>query len=89
MADSIHEQRLRLGADAMFSVDRAARMLPWNNADAVLWLRRRGVVLLVDGHEVVIWGDACKAARNDASQPNLRAKPGAKSSSHLKKLVGF
>lgn len=61
-------RRGSLGAAAIFSVNQAAELLPWRDADAVAWLREHRLVrrtwLGGESREVVIWGDVVEAFRS-------------------------
>lgn len=52
---SAAEDRLKIGEGAVFSVSQAAYLLPWDTAAAGQWLRREGLISLVDGRELVVW----------------------------------
>jgi len=70
---------------AIVSEDRAARALPWRRRDAVAWLRRRGLSVIVDARRVVAWDEvlvrlrprpqAQPASGRSGSPPHV-AKPG-------------
>lgn len=69
------QARRQLGEAAVLTPAQAAQLLPWDDASAGEWLRRRGLVRRVDGREVVIWGDVLEAIRSggqDASPPPAR-----------------
>ena len=57
------QDRLAQGAAAVFSLHRAATLLPISNKEALVWLRQNGLVLLLAGREVVIWGDVLDRLR--------------------------
>ena len=57
------QERLLLGAAAVLPPRQAAELLPWSDQEARAWLRQKGLVLTVDGHEIVIWGDVLDALR--------------------------
>ena len=56
--------RLHLGEAAVLTPTKAAELLPVREADALRWLRARGLVRRVPGlGEVVVWGDVVAAIR--------------------------
>jgi hypothetical protein len=59
------------------SEDRAARALSWRRRDAVAWLRREGLSVVVDGRQVVVWDDVLDAVRRAGRRrpPRKRAVP--------------
>lgn len=54
---SLKELRLQLGDAAVLPVTEAAKLLPIRTDDALSWLREEGLVRVLSGREVVIWGD--------------------------------
>jgi hypothetical protein len=57
------QDRLAQGAAAVFSLHRAATLLPISDKEALVWLRQNGLVLLLAGREVVVWGDVIERLR--------------------------
>jgi hypothetical protein len=59
------------------SEDRAARALSWRRRDAVAWLRREALSVVVDGRQVVVWDDVLDAVRRAGRRraPLKRAAP--------------
>lgn len=55
--------RRELGEAAVLTPAQAAQLLPWEDAAAAEWLRRRDLIRRVDGREVVVWGDVVEAVR--------------------------
>ena len=53
--------RLMLGIAAIFSLNKAAELLPWADSDARQWLEDRGLVCHVNGRTVVRWRDVLEA----------------------------
>lgn len=53
--------RLRLGEAAVFSLNRAAELLPLGDGEARAWLEARGLVRHVNGRAVVVWRDVLQA----------------------------
>lgn len=71
----MEQSREALGRDAVFSVRRAAELLPVRDAKGRKWLREKGLIRLIDGQEVVIWGDVLDAL--NVTQPTTRRAPRA------------
>ena len=70
--------RLAQGAAAVFSLHRAATLLPFSDKEALVWLRQSGLVLLLAGREVVIWGDVIERLRAlNGGHPTKAAAPSA------------
>lgn len=66
--------RLQQGAGAVFTVARAAELLPLSTDEARRWLRDQGLVTRILDREVVCWGRVLEAlARGD--EPTTRPKP--------------
>ncbi len=55
------EARLIQGAAALFSLNRAAELLPCSDGEARKWLEDRGLVRHVNGRPVVRWRDVLEA----------------------------
>lgn len=65
------EDRLSLGAAAVFSPTRAAELLGGRESEALDWLRARNLIIRPPGldREVVIWGDVLEALRTPEPAP--------------------
>jgi hypothetical protein len=66
------DDRLSLGAAAVFSPSRAAELLGGREAEVLEWLRVRRLIRKIPGldREVVIWGEVLEAIRMpDLDQP--------------------
>jgi len=61
MRTTRHECRLKMGEAALFSLNRAAQLLPWSDSRARKWLMDRGLVRHIDGRPVVRWRDVLEA----------------------------
>jgi hypothetical protein len=77
------ESRLALGAAAVMTPRQAAELLPWGDSSALQWLQSRGLVHVVDGRRVVIWGDVLDAIRGrpqdeQVPTPAIRLAPAGK-----------
>jgi len=59
---------------AVISASKAAKALPWRDAEARTWLRREDLIRRVDGRDVVIWGDVLAVLRQ-GSRANSDWKP--------------
>ena len=57
----VHDDRLALGRAAIFSLNTAARLLPWADAKARDWLRAQGLVITLDDRRLVVWADVIDA----------------------------
>ncbi len=72
------DDRLALGVGAVLTLSQAARLLPVSSADARRWLRGRGLVSDLDGREVVLWLNVCRAlAAGDDPDDDGNAPPAA------------
>ena len=71
-SSEVHQDRLSLGAGAVFTLREAARLLGWTGAEA--WIRRQGIVRRVDGRERVVWGDVLDAVRHERAMADNRPK---------------
>lgn len=76
-------ERLLQGLGAVYTVRRAAELLPGNDADNRAWLRQHGLVRVVGGTEVVVWAevlDMISGRREDApdAPPPARRRKGKK-----------
>ena len=71
----VGQAREALGRDAVFSVRRAAELLPVRDSNARKWIRDKGLIRLIEGQEVVIWGDVLDAL--SVAQPATRRAPRA------------
>ena len=58
-----HQDRLRLGRDAIVSLSDAAALLPMSDDEARDWLRASGLVRDFHGRHVVLWGEVLDAIR--------------------------
>jgi hypothetical protein len=79
--------RLLQGVGAVYSVGRAAELLPWSDAKSREWLQRSGLVRVVEGKAIVVWCDVLNLLRRDEgdepeppeepnfSLPRVRLKP--------------
>jgi hypothetical protein len=56
VASARDQDRLQLGGGAILSLDRAAQLLPISDQEARAWPRERGLVRVLLGRQVVIWG---------------------------------
>ncbi len=66
-------ERIHLGASGVFALSKAAKLLPLRDSDARGWLRQKGLVLNLEGREVVVWGDVVEALRaHDITPPTSR-----------------
>lgn len=72
MSLSLAEMRLMVSPGAVLSVSRAARILGWGGAGA--WLRRSGLVRLVDGQERVIWREVLRHIEQVPEEPTPQAR---------------
>ncbi len=54
---STRSDRLTLGNAAIVTVSTAARLLPVRDSEARMWLRARNLIHVLDGREVVLWGE--------------------------------
>lgn len=69
----VHEDRLILGADAVLSVEEAARLLPMADAEARAFLRDVDVVQRPNGkHALVVWGDVVAAVQGRQARAERR-----------------
>jgi hypothetical protein len=69
-----------LSAGDVLTPSEAARALRMREADALTWLRDRGLVRAVAGRERVIWGDVLSAIRTgdapvEVAAPRKPARP--------------
>ena len=64
----IDADHVALGRAAVFSVSRAAELLPIRDCEARAWLRDRGLIRDLVGRSVVVWGDVLDALEDD--RPN-------------------
>jgi hypothetical protein len=55
--DGAARRRLLLGTGAVLSLNEAAALLPFSDAEARRWLRSRGLVRDLEGRSVVRWLD--------------------------------
>ena len=55
------QARLAQGDAALFSLNRAAELLPLGDGEARAWLEARGLVRHVNGRPVVRWRDVLEA----------------------------
>ncbi len=55
------EARLMQGAAALFSLNRAAELVPCSDGEARRWLEVRGLVRHVNGRPVVVWRQVLEA----------------------------
>ena len=55
------EKRLAMGRGALLPLPQAAALLPLKDSEGRGWLRDRGLVLDLDGREVVEWGQVLDA----------------------------
>jgi hypothetical protein len=69
------ESRLKLGEAALFSLNRAAELLPFADGEARDWLEARGLVRHVNGRSVVRWRDVLEALDNGSPTPTPRRAP--------------
>lgn len=69
------ESRLKLGDAALFSLNRAAELLPWADGEARQWLEARGLVRYASGRPVVRWRDALEALGDGAPSSGPDAAP--------------
>lgn len=68
------QRRLLLGVGAVLSLNEAAALLPFSDAEARRWLRSRGLVRDLEGRSVVRWLDVLFHA--DLGGPVEPAPPG-------------
>lgn len=77
MPSARHQERLALGSAAVFSLLRAAELLPIADSEARVWLRREGLVRLLGDKEVVVWGEVVERLRGpDPPAPVVRCARG-------------
>jgi len=67
--------RLALSAAAVLSVSQAAGLLPMGDADARQWLRAQGLVHVLEGRDVVVWGDVLGCIRDAVVTPTAPPPP--------------
>jgi hypothetical protein len=67
--------RRQLGEAAIFSLNRAAELLPWADGEARQWLEARGLVRHVNGRGVVRWRDVLEALGGSPSAPIVKPTP--------------
>lgn len=53
--------RLVVSPGALLTPTAAARLLPMGDGAGLAWLRREGLIRVVDGREVVVWADVLAA----------------------------
>lgn len=58
--------RLALGEAAVFSLNKAAELLPLGDGEARAWLEARGLVRHVNGRPIVRWRDVLEALDDGA-----------------------
>jgi hypothetical protein len=63
------DSRLRLGEAALFSLNRAAELLPFADGEARAWLEARGLVRHVNGRSIVVWREVIEALGDPPSAP--------------------
>ena len=67
--------RLALGDAAVLTPAQAAQLLPIGDTEARAWLHEAGLVRLLRGREVVIWGDVLQALRDAPTTTEPTAPP--------------
>lgn len=67
--------RALLGSDALFSLNRAAELIPICDGEARQWLEQRGLVRYLNGRPVVRWRDVLEALGDPAHAPISRPVP--------------
>ena len=70
----IDADRLALRRAAVFSISRAAELLPVRDCDARRWLRDRRLIRELAGRSVVVWGDVLDVLEDDSPE-RLRPSP--------------
>ena len=75
----VSEVRRQLGSAAVVSPSVAASWLPWDDRDAMDWLKSQGLILRVRAKRVVIWGDVLDRLRElehraEEPEPARRAR---------------
>ncbi len=66
--------RLVQGGDALFSLNRAAELIPVGDTEARRWLEARGLVRHVNGRPCVRWRDVLEALDDSSPTPALAPK---------------
>jgi hypothetical protein len=61
MPQNRYEGRTALGDAAVFSLNKAAELLPIGDSEARAWLKESGLVRSVNGRPVVLWRDVLSA----------------------------
>lgn len=69
MPEAPRAARERLGLAAILSLDHAADLLPLDRASARAWLLERKLVRVLDGREVVRWGDVYAELEPEQTRP--------------------
>ena len=69
----VSDMRLSQGIGAVYSVETAAALIPWNDAQARAWLHAEGLVQNRNGHKYVRWVDVLEALGPELQQPTARA----------------
>ena len=75
MSQVAHD-RLLLGRAAVLSPSEAGRLLPVERVKAKAWLEEMGLVRILCGKEVVIWGDVLDALRAVGGEIRLASPKG-------------
>jgi len=70
------EARLNLGDAAVFSLNRAAELLPFSDGEARTWLEARGLIRHINGRAVVRWRDVLDALCDNV--PKAKPRPSQK-----------
>lgn len=77
MSSQRHNERLLMGVAAVYSLTKAASLLPISDSIAREWLRKEGLVVNLEGKEVVCWADvkdALHAGRGPEEKSSTRRR---------------